>query len=275
MRNTTKVWLFIVLLSLAQLFLGYKLADRLGLFLGFLSAVGLNIVVFFFGESQLLKKLKASRWQGQDPWGLNERLKRIAHRAGTKAPHLYVFENETPAAFAVGHTWRSGSICLSSGLLKTFTEAELEATLAHQLCHIQRLDTFAFGVSSTLANSFIGIAQYLDQIWPFKFQNSFTRRPFLNLLSPISWFIIRLSVGHKNYFENDELAATLLPDRKALAQALWKLDSYSETGPMTIPPCTSHLFIVNPEGKKEKNWFLITHPKVELRIKKLIGYYPL
>jgi heat shock protein HtpX len=273
---TIKVWLFIVVTAMLHLFIGYEIAGRLGLFIGFLMAVALNILVFFFGQTQLIGKMQARRLEGQDGWGLNELISSYANRAGVPTPAVYLMEHETPSAFAIGHTWRKSAVCVSTGLLQKFTPEEIEAVVAHQVCHIRRLDTFAFGVSSTIANSFTGLAQTLDLLWPVNwFRKTHKQRPFMTLLSPLAWMVIRLSVSDKNYYQNDDLAASLLGERSALASALWKLESYSQTGPLEIPPCTSHLFVVNPEGLKETNWFFLTHPKMESRLRRLVGYYPL
>lgn len=273
---TLKVWLFIVVTALLHLFVGYELAGRLGLFIGFLLAVALNVLVFFFGQTQLLTKMSARKLEGQDGWGLNELVSKYANSVGVPTPSVYLMEHETPAAFAIGHTWRKSAVCVSSGLLKKFTHEEMKAVLAHQVCHIRRLDTFAFGVSSTIANSFVGFSQTLDMMWPVNwFKKNHKQRPFMTLLSPLAWLVIRLSVSDKNYYQNDDLAVSLLGERKALSSALWKLESYAQTGPVEVPPCTSHLFIVNPEGLKETNWFFLTHPKMESRLRRLVGYYPL
>lgn len=280
MFNSTKVsfkvWMFIALLSLAHLFVGYKIAGRLGLFVGFTMAVILNIMIFFFGETQLLARMRARKLSGQDPWGLNDIVKKYAKLVGLAAPSVYLMEHMTATAFSIGRPWKRGSICVSTGLLKDFTPQEVEAILVNQVCHIKRSDTFSFGVTSTIANSFVGLAQFLDHLWPVNwFKGPLHHRPFATLLSPLAWIVIRFAVSDRNYFESDDLAVSLLTDRKALAQALWKLEGLSHTKPLHVPPCTSHLFIVNPEGLRETNWFFLTHPKMENRIRRLLGYFPI
>jgi heat shock protein HtpX len=61
MKNTTKVWIFLFIVSLAHLFIGYQVGDRAGLLLGFFLAVLFNLSVFFFGEVHLLKFTGARR----------------------------------------------------------------------------------------------------------------------------------------------------------------------------------------------------------------------
>ena len=152
---------------------------------------------------------------------------------------------------------------------QTLEEDELEAVVAHQLCHIRRLDTFGFSVSSTLANSVVGLGQFLDSFLPQKL------RFFAPLFSPLGWLIIKLVVGEKSFFENDLLASQLVGDRHRLGEALWRLEGLAQTKPLEIPPCTSHLFMVDPEGIKQRNLFLKSHPPIAIRLQKLMGYYPI
>lgn len=275
-RSAIRVWIFLLAIAFAHLFVGYKLGGRLGLFIGLLMATNLNILVFFFGEAQLLQRFRAKKIQGQDAWGLRDISKHYAKMAGLPAPTIYLIPSHHVLAFSLGHTWKNAAICLSQGLLERLSPEEVDAIVAHQVCHIRRLDTFSFGVMSSLANALVGLSTVLDRAWPVNwFRKGLPQRPFSQLLSPVSWLLIRFAVSDKNFYENDDLAASLLPNRKNLATALWKMECYSQTQPVQTIPCTHHLFVVNPEGLRESNWFYLTHPKLENRIRRLVGTYPL
>lgn len=268
-NNNTKVWIFILVSSVALLILGYQWAERLGLLIGFLLAVSVNFFVFYYGESRVLFKLQARRLKGQDSWGLLDKVQRMANELRMPPPAVFITPHNAANAFCVGHSWKRGSLAFTEGLLNRLSEPELEAVVAHQICHIRRLDTFAFGVSSTLANSIVGIGQFLDQFLPYKLQF------FMPLLSPLGWIIIKSVVVEKSFFENDLLASELLESRSRLGEVLWRMEGLAQTLPLQIPPCTSHLFMVNPEGFQQRNLFLKSHPTIENRLKKLMGYYPI
>lgn len=269
LNNNTKVWIFILSSSFALLLLGYQLGERLGLFVGFLLALTVNFFVFFYGESHVLARLNARRVKGQDAWGLLEKVQRLSEKLQMPPPAVYVTPHASVNAFCVGHSWKRGSLGFTAGLLKNFNDQELEAVVAHQLCHIRRLDTFAFGVSSTIANSVVGMGQFLDSFMPYNL------KLFMPMLSPVGWVIIKTVVGEKSFFENDLMAAELLEDRPQLGEVLWRMEGLAQTVPLEIPACTSHLFMVNPEGFHQKNLFLKSHPSIETRIQKLMGYYPI
>lgn len=268
-NNNTKVWIFILTSSLTLLVAGYQLGERLGLLIGFLLALLLNFFVFFYGESRVLAKLNAQRLRGQDAWGLLDKVAKYSAQLSMPAPAVYIAPHASANAFCVGRSWRRGSLGFTAGLLQKLDEAELEAVVAHQLCHIRRLDTFAFSVSSTLANAIVGLGQFLDNLLPYKLQF------FMPILSPLGWLIIKSVVVEKSFFENDLMASELLESRHRLGEVLWRMEGLAQTQPLEIPPCTSHLFIVNPEGFNQKNLFLKSHPAIEVRLQKLMGYYPI
>lgn len=268
-NNSTKVWISVLLSSLAFLIIGYQLGERLGLLIGFLFALVINFFVFYYGDNRILAKLNATRLKGQDAWGLTEKVKHLSKKLGMPAPTIYITPHKSVSAFCVGQTWKAGSLGFTSGLLDKLNDQELESVIAHQLCHIHNLDTFAFGVASTLANSIVGLGQFLDSLLPYKLNF------FMPLLSPIGWMIIKTVAVEKKFYENDLMAADLLEDRRNLGETLWRLEGLAQTKPLEIPPCTSHLFIVNPEGFKQKNLFLKSHPSIEVRLQKLMGYYPI
>lgn len=275
-RVSLKVWAFLAVLALGHLFLGYRWGGRAGLWAGFALATMLVMLVYFFAEAPLLAHFKARKMKGQDAWNLRELTQKYSRFAGVPMADLYLMNHSTPIAFSMGASWNRASICVSTGLLQKMSPAELEAVVAHQVCHLRRLETFLFSVSSALANSLVGLAAVLDRGWPFNWSRKEIKyRPFLTLFAPVAGFIVRIAVSDRSYFEIDDLAASLVSDSKTLAQALWKLESYCQTQPLEILPCTNHLFIVNPEGLKESNWFYVTHPKMESRLRRLVGTYPL
>ncbi|MGZ5280190.1 MAG: M48 family metalloprotease [Pseudobdellovibrionaceae bacterium] len=275
-RVSLRVWLFLAVVAFLHLIMGYRLGGRMGLWIGFFAAASLVLLVYFYAQPPLLEKFRARRLSGQDAWNLQTIAAKYSRLAGVPVPDFYLMDSETAVAFSMGPSWRRAKICLSTALLKKLTDPEIEAVVVHQVCHVRRLETFSFSVSSALAHSLVGLATVMDWGWPANWtRHGLRQRPFLTLLAPLAGLIIRIAISDRNYFENDDLAASLISDRRVLANALWKIESYCQTQPLDIPPCTNHLFIVNPEGLRESNWFFVTHPKMESRLKRLAGTYPL
>jgi heat shock protein HtpX len=277
MSNSTKVWIFILLSSLALLMVGYQVGERFGLLLGFLTAVILNFFVFIYGESQVLKNYKAREVQGQDPWGLSERIAKYAEHVGIAVPSVYIVPLKTETAFCVIQSWKKGALAVSTSLLRNFSPEDLEAVLAFQVCQLKKMDSFRIGIASTVANALVGLGTGLDHFWP---PNYFLlahqkQRPFLKTLSPLGWGLVKLANPYHHVYDNDLHAAELIHDRFRLAEVLWRLEGLAQTQPLTAPPCTTHLFIVNPEGYTRSNLLLKSHPSIQVRLQKLMGYYPI
>lgn len=271
LSNGTKVWVFLVFTCLALLFVGNSLGGRLGLFIGLLFAVGLNALVFFWGESRLLQHFAAKKISGTDPWGLSKTVESLSQKLKIRPPQLYLMETSTPTAFSVGFSARKPCLCVTSGLLERLNDEELEAVLAQQLCHVSRMDSFFFGITSILANSLMAVGQFLDSLWPPNFFFEKKQKPFLTLFSPLGWLIVRSVVSRSTYYENDRSAAQLIQSRERLGEVLWRLEGLAQARPLTVPPCTSHFFIVNPEGGRQANYFLRSHPPLSERLRSLMG----
>jgi heat shock protein HtpX len=220
--------------------------------------------------------LNAKQIQGQDPWDLGEILQKYSDHLGLNPPDLYLIPSEIETAFCVNHLWRKGSIALTSGLVQKFCKEDLEAVIAYQLCNLNKLDSFVIGVTSTLANALMGLGRLLDHFWPpnyFLLKNQ-KQHPFLRICTPLGWSLIKIANGHKRYYEYDLQAAELIHDRFRMAEILWRLEGLAQAQPLRPPPCSSHLFIVNPEGYRQKFLFK-SHPSIEDRLQKLMGYYPI
>ncbi len=273
MSNSLKVWLFLISTTILILISGYYIGERQGLFIGFLLALGINYLLFFFGESHLLSQFQAVEVEGQDAWGLNNIVRHYARKAGIPKPRVYIIAHANPVAFALGRSLHHSAITLSLGLIERLSSEQIEAIVALQTTQIRSLDTFAFGMSSTLANAILGFAKILDSMWlPKYFSRSLNWQPFGQIFAPVAWLILRLSINPLTYYQNDLQAAELLEKPNLLAETLWRLDAMNTAQPMKVPLCTEHLFVVSPNRNEKK---LITHPSVEQRIRKLIGYYPI
>lgn len=276
-NSGTKVWILTMSIALSFLILGYEFAGRLGLFLGLLFAVGFHLLVFFYGDSKLLQFLNAHQLKGQDADGITELVKKYCQQINLDMPEIYLVKTSTATAFASGSSLKGACIGLSENLLKFLSREELEAVIAHQVSHLHRLQGFGFNAAHTLAFSVVGLGNLLDSLVLPKVVFKLPQfRIFSILLSPFAWLILKVAVTDRVYFESDDMAVSLVRDRKPLAEALWKLENLSQVDPLLeLPPCSSHFFIVNPRGLKEKNWFLLTHPKIDIRVKRLIGYFPI
>ena len=269
--SRSKVILFLIFLSLFFLIAGQQIWGRPGLLIGLLLAVLLNSTLFFLGENQMLRKMKARPLKGNDPWGLNERVQDMARRLKTPPPQIYLMESQSPTAFSFGLDQSKPCLCVSSDLLQRLNSKEVDVVLAHQLCQLSRHDSFAFAVFSILAHSLVSLTELMDSFLPTQL---FTKKPhrfFQYLASPLAWLLLKFAVQRRMFYETDARAGAFLKDRNLLGDVLWQLDTLSRTRPLLIPAFSSHMFIVNPAGEQKRRFRGIFHPSVKRRLTALIG----
>ena len=275
-KTSTQVWLFIIFSSLLFLILCSQWGGRSGLITGLLVALLFHGLIFLWGEGLLLSLFQLTPLRGRDPWRLNHKLKSWCEEHGLDLPQLYVLETDLPTAFAFEVPWKQPLIALSRGLLKNTTSREVEIVLAHQLCQLEHRRSLRFAVLSLLASTLARLAVVLDKAWiPNSVFGKKNQKPFLILFSPLISGLVRFSFSANDQFASDQNAAQLIGSRDQLGKVLWKLDGWSLTHPMEVPPATSQLFIVNPERIRQKNSLLQFHPSMKTRLEKLVGSFPI
>ncbi len=263
MKTSTKVWIFLVGISLLILFFAYEWLGRWGLLISFLSLMASNSLIFYFGESLILKKLNAKKCIGQDPWGLLDKIQFLSNQLDCEPPDLFVIEKNSASIFSVFRPWKKPALCFTEGLLKKLTPNEIDAVITYQLVHMQNFQSFAFSILNVVSNSLLESARFIDE----KFR---LPKIFEWIVSPISQLLIRIYVSPKMFLKTDENTAMLIANRKDLAMAIWKLSCLGQTVPLSAPTGTDHLFMISPDNNENQ-----IHPKLEERLKNLIGYYPI
>ena len=123
--------------------------------------------VFGFGGafiSLLMSKWMARRAMGVrvigQPTTANEQrlvalVARLARAAGVGMPEVGVFDSPAPNAFATGYSRDSALVAVSTGLLATMNEQEIEAVLGHELTHVANGDMVTLTLIQGVVNTFV------------------------------------------------------------------------------------------------------------------------
>ena len=77
-----------------------------------------------------------------------------AQRAGIAMPEVAVYEGE-PNAFATGATRNGSLVAVSTGLLASMSQEEVEAVLAHEVAHIANGDMVTLTLVQGVVNTFV------------------------------------------------------------------------------------------------------------------------
>ncbi len=271
------IWLFMILLAITSMLIGFQVSGRSGLWVGFLISAFLLTLFFYFSTPQLVAFFNAHKVQGTDPDHLVQWAHKYARLLGVAPPDVYVFPSTSVTAFSLSPGVQDSLIAVSSELLRRLDKKEIEIVVGSQVAFIKSHSHFNFNLVSGFAYSFIGFAQLLDSYWPTNWRSGFqpSFRPFLTITLPIAGALLRFSQVSQKHFLNDETIALLTADKALIAKVLWKLDFYSQSRPLDILPGTNHFFMTNPDGFRDSSWFFESHPKIDDRIRRLAGRYPL
>jgi len=280
MKNTFKTTLLLTALTVFLVVAGGYFGGRNGLLVAIIVAALMNFFAYFYSDRIALALYRAQPLKpGQLPQ-LHRTVERLAERAGSPMPKIYLIANESPNAFATGRDPRHASVAVTQGLLKLLSAEELEGVLAHELGHVHNRDILISSIAATLAGAITLMAEM--GYWAALFgdvggrENDRERGGGLTgllmiVLAPIAAMLIQLAVSRSREYHADTTGARFTGNPHALASALRKLDAYSRRVPMAATPTTAHLFIVRPMLGMHLGSLFSTPPPIAKRIDRLIG----
>lgn len=279
MNNKIKILIFFLFFHILFIKLGTLFWQREGLFWSSICLLLADTFIYFFSEKQILSFFpKFRELEGQDPWGIFEIAKPVIEKARISSLKIVVLETDTPQAFALGKSSKTGTLIFTETLLENFKPEEIEALVAYQVASIHRLDTFIYSIVYFICAVFFFFTFFFDKTISWLIhskdeKNSFSNKNHLMtcLFLPFLLLPLRFLLNSSNYFKIDQLAASYIKDPKILAQVLWKMDSYSSTNPLKVHPKLDHFFIVSTLSSKAWRKYFLSHPKTEERIKRLTG----
>jgi heat shock protein HtpX len=78
-----------------------------------------------------------------------------AHRLGLSMPEVAIFDSAAPNAFATGMRRNNALVAVSSGLLQSMNQDEVEAVLAHEMSHVANGDMITLTLIQGVVNTFV------------------------------------------------------------------------------------------------------------------------
>lgn len=282
--NKTKTYLIMAFFVVFVTAVVYVLAIALGLptdywWLALIVTVGMSLGSYFYSDSMVLAISGAKELKNTPGQNIFDIVQNLSIASGLPMPKVYLIEDSAPNAFATGRDPAHASVCVTSGLLQMMNKTELEGVIAHELSHVKNYDTrlmvivcILVGGVSILANFFLR-----SLFWRGRDNDRNQGGAILlviglvfAILSPIIVTLIQLAISRQREFLADASGALLTRYPAGLANALEKLSRYQSPDPKFATDATAHLFIVNPFGKKSRDFLaglLQTHPPIEERIK--------
>lgn len=265
----------LTVLTLLFVWIGGMLGGQTGMLIAFLVAIGMNFFSYYNSDKLVLKHYNAVEVNEQQAPGLYDMVARLADRAGTPMPKVYIIPDSVPNAFATGRNHSNAAVAVTEGLLDILDENEVEGVLAHEMSHVKHYDILVGTIAATIAGAIAMIANFGMMFGGSSSEN----RPnpiimiALMFLAPMAASIVQMAVSRNREFMADEGAARLTGHPEWLQSALAKLDNYSRGHQVMheATPETAHMFIINPFSGKDISFksLFSTHPSTDARIQRL------
>jgi heat shock protein HtpX len=201
--------------------------------------------------------------------------------AGMPAPKIYLIENRSPNAMAIGWRPDRSAVAVTRGLVDLLSRDELQGVIAHEIGHIRNRDTQYATLVSVVVG---GVTLFCDRMFRPRRQLAaatvaglFRGLLFLGLvalatifvaLAPLFSRLVQMAVSRQREFLADATAVELARLPGPLADALEKIEQ--NKSPFGLENrALQHLFIVNPLRTFEmaSGALLSTHPPTEARIR--------
>ena len=135
------------------LLIGGMAGGRSGMLIALVMAGLMNFVSYWFSDKIVLRAYGARELPESEAPRVHAMVRELCQGAQLPVPALYVFEHDSPNAFATGRDPRQGVVALSRGILNLMSEQELKGVIAHELTHIVNRDTLLQTVAATLAGA--------------------------------------------------------------------------------------------------------------------------
>ncbi|MDN4038165.1 protease HtpX [Massilia sp. YIM B02443] len=194
-----------------------------------------------------------------------------AQKAGIGIPEVAIYEGE-PNAFATGATKNSSLVAVSTGLLQSMNQDEVEAVLAHEVAHIANGDMVTLTLIQGVVNTFV---IFLARIVGY-FVDSMLRKNDEESSGPGIGYMVTVVVceivfgilasiivawfSRQREFRADRGAATIMGRAQPMVAALRRLGGIAEG---ELPKNMSAFGI---SGKGGALALFSSHPPIEERI---------
>ncbi len=275
--NTLKTTFLLTLLTLLFIFIGQMLGGNSGMIVALIFAAIMNLTTYWFSDKIVLAMYRAQPIKESDSPRLYGLVRRTATNANLPMPKVYIIPTQTPNAFATGRNPKHAAVAVTSGILRTLDEDELEGVISHEMAHIRNRDILTGSIVATLAGAISMLAfmaRFTAIFGGYGGRDGEGRGGGIGLLimaivAPLAALLIQMAISRSREYAADQTGAKISHKPLSLANALKKLQYASRRIPLEAKPSTAHLFIVNPLSGRGMASLFSAHPPVEERVARL------
>jgi heat shock protein HtpX len=280
LRSSIVVVGFVALLLVLGGIVGLALDISLGVFV-LVIALAYGIFGLLRSRSMVARLTHAEDIHPEAAKPLRRLVENVSIAAGLPVtPEVRIVDDAAPNAYAAGLRPTNSYVGVTTGLLATMPQRELEAVLAHEVAHIRNRDTYLM----TIATVFAGVIALVADIGfrSIAYGGRDRRGGGILvlvvaivgfLLAPYAALLLRLSLSRRREFLADASAAEILNDPEAMALALRRLEA-DPTRVRYADNSTAHLWVESPTDRVETerrgvmalSGLFNTHPSIDARV---------
>jgi heat shock protein HtpX len=253
-------------------FIAFFIYQGLGMNVIFIFIAGFMFLQFFMSDKLVLWSMKAKIVSESEEPKLHETITRLCAIADLPKPKVAVVQSSVPNAFATGRSPSKAVVAVTTGIMHTLNQSELEAVLAHELSHVKNRDVMVMTIAGFLST----VAFFLVRYLLFFGGGSRNRESggimvawFVSILVWIISLILIRTLSRYREYSADRGAALITGTPSHLASALMKISGIMPRIPKDdlrkVEGMNAFFIIPALSGSSLMSLFS-THPSVEKRI---------
>ncbi|MWV63654.1 zinc metalloprotease HtpX [Halorubrum sp. JWXQ-INN 858] len=233
---------------------------------------GFSLAQYFFSDKLALRSMGAREVSADEYPELHRMTERLCQQADLPKPKIAVAETQVPNAFATGRNQKNATVAVTTGLLRTLDEEELEGVMAHELAHVKNRDVMVMTIASFLST----IAFFIVR-WGWLFAGNDRNAPpvwvaiAVSLVVWIISFLLIRALSRYREYSADRGAALITGKPGALASALVSISGRMDRVPKEDlrEEAEMNAFFIIPIRSGFIGKLASTHPSTESRIERL------
>ena len=264
-----------LLFALYLVFAGFITAYMGGGMLMFLVLMGgMSIAQWYFSDKLTLWSMGAEEVTESEYPRLHATVSRLSQQADLPMPKVAVVDSSMPNAFATGRSKNHAAVAVTTGIMQTLDEEELEGVLAHELAHIKNRDMTVMTIAS-----FLSTLAFIVVRWGWLFGGGRNRQGgggflvaiVVSLLVWIISFILIRALSRYREYAADRGGAMISGKPSKLASALLKIDNRIDKVPQEDlrDQAEMNAFFIIPIKSGIVGRLFRTHPTTERRVERL------
>lgn len=269
----SRMFLTMFLLAVVYLFfLAVLFSQGAGMSVMLIFIGGFMFLQYFMSDKLVLWSMGAKIVSESEQPKLHETITKLCMIADLPKPKVAVVNSSMPNAFATGRSPKKSVVAVTTGIMNTLNQGELEAVLAHELSHVKNRDVMIMTIAGFLSTVAFFLVRYLLFFGGGQRSRESGGIMAAWLVSIVVWVISLIlirTLSRYREFSADRGAALITGAPSNLASALMKISGIMPRIPkddLRKVEGMNAFFIIPALSGSSVMQLFSTHPSVEKRI---------